>query len=228
MLKSENAYADRVSVSAAVMMAAMLEQMTKDVLLTIANDKTQAAAEAGEKAHKSKKTVGKAKSKTASAKKSGSRILPHDVLLSVRKNDYLKKLFAGASIVQGGVVPLTKEQLQALATKPKKPKSKPTSDDGKKEKTVGRRALKTKVAAKPKTKVPAKKSAAKTGKKSSVMTARSSSTIRHSASVSSLSSSSDSAPPQTKKAPPKKSAGKKAPAKKSAGKTAPAKKRTRK
>ncbi|NXS96705.1 H2AL protein, partial [Jacana jacana] len=71
-------YADRISPSAAIYLAAVLEYLSAEVIEL-----------AGNAAHQNKKT----------------RILPRHIQLAVRNDDELSKLFSSVTIAQGGVIP---------------------------------------------------------------------------------------------------------------------------
>ncbi|XP_054128301.1 histone H2A, sperm-like [Melozone crissalis] len=82
-LRSGN-YADRIGLGAAIYLAAVMEYLAAEVLEL-----------AGNAARENKKT----------------RILPRHILLAVRNDDELNKLFAGVTIAQGGVMPNILAQL---------------------------------------------------------------------------------------------------------------------
>ncbi|NXX68933.1 H2AL protein, partial [Spizella passerina] len=77
-------YADRIGCGAAIYLAAVLEYLTAEVLEL-----------AGDAARENRKT----------------RILPRHILLAVRNDDELNKLFASVTIAQGGVMPNILPQL---------------------------------------------------------------------------------------------------------------------
>ncbi|KAM3678594.1 histone H2A-like [Ammospiza maritima maritima] len=82
-LRSGN-YANRIGSGAAIYLAAVMEYLAVEVLEL-----------AGNAAHENKKT----------------RILPRHILLAVRNDDELNKLFACVTIPQGGVMPNILAQL---------------------------------------------------------------------------------------------------------------------
>ncbi|NXI55297.1 H2A1 protein, partial [Chloroceryle aenea] len=83
LLKRGN-YADRISPAAAIYLAAVLEYLSAEVLEL-----------AGNAARANKRT----------------RIVPRHILLAVRSDDELNKLFSCVTIPQGGVVPNVLSQL---------------------------------------------------------------------------------------------------------------------
>ncbi|XP_044289762.1 histone H2A, sperm-like [Varanus komodoensis] len=77
-------YAERISPGASVYLAAVLEYLTAEILEL-----------AGAAAHQNKK----------------QRIGPRHILLAVKNDEELNKLFAGVTIAEGGVLPLIQAHL---------------------------------------------------------------------------------------------------------------------
>ncbi|KAM8819814.1 H2A1 protein, partial [Eudromia elegans] len=96
LLKRGN-YAERIGPGAAIYLAAVLEYLSAEILEL-----------AGHAARENKK----------------ARILPRHILLAVRNDEELNKLFSGVTIAQGGVLPNIPSQLLPKKTVSLKPRHK--------------------------------------------------------------------------------------------------------